>query len=251
MNRRKFIRNNTIAFSGGLIYSRLNANGIVSAFQNSDDWLPVAFENATGYSPYTLWQWVNGCVTKEGITYDLEAFKKAGIKDVQQFLIGNTQADIIDPEITVLSDKWIELMRFALDECRRLGMTFGTHNSPGWSASAAPGLLPEDSMQKIVWTKTVLQSDESLTKTIPQFEVDARWNFYKDICLIAVPSGNETVLKETIMIFTDNLTAENKLKQLLPKGEWLILRFGHTATGHMNDTAPASGKGLEVDKMSK
>ena len=41
---------------------------------------------------------MNGCVTKEGITYDLEAFKKAGINHVQQFLIGGSEADITDPD---------------------------------------------------------------------------------------------------------------------------------------------------------
>lgn len=247
MNRREFISINSALAPGLFFYRNLKEFDCKSA---ENDWLSL-FQNGKDHPPYTLWQWVNGCVTKEGITYDLEAFRKAGINDVQQFLIGGSEADITDPEVTVLGDKWMELMRFALDECKRLGMTFGTHNCPGWSASGAPGIQPEDSMQKLVWTKTVVLSQESLTKVIPPFEPDPKWNFYKDICLMAVPSGSETVAKEAVLILTDHLTAQHNLKQQLPAGEWLLLRFGHTTTGHINGTAPASGQGLEVDKMSK
>ena len=251
LNRRKFIYANTVALAGTLVYSRLKANGITGISPDADEWFSEEFAKANGYSPYTLWQWMNGCVTEEGITADLEAFKKAGITDVQQFLVGGSEADITDPEITVLGDKWMKLMRFALDECKRLGMTFGTHNCPGWSASGAPGILPEDSMQKLVWTKTVVRSQDSLTKVIPPFEPDPTWNFYQDICVIAVPSGSETVTKEAVLILNNHLTAQQILKQPLPAGEWVLLRFGHTTTGKINGTAPTSGQGLEVDKMSK
>lgn len=251
LNRRKFIRSNTIAVSGALVYSRLNGLGIADAFLHTNAGFIDGFKKTKDYSPYTLWQWMNGCVTKQGITYDLESFKKAGINDVQQFLVGGSEADITDPEITVLGDKWMELMRFALDECKRLGMTFGTHNCPGWSASGAPGIKPEDSMQKLVWTKTVVSSEESLTKVIPPFVPDKKWNFYKDVCLIAILNGSQTVAKEAVLTLKDDLTPQHNLKQVLPPGEWLLLRFGHTTTGKINGTAPASGQGLEVDKMSK
>lgn len=250
MNRRKFIRNNTLALSGSFVHLKLNAGGIFS-FQANADIVTADFAKGADCTPYVLWQWMNGCVTKEGITYDLEAFKEAGIKDVQQFLVGGSEADITDPEVTVLGDKWMGLMRFALDECKRLGMTFGTHNCPGWSSSGAPGLLPEDSMQKLVWTKTVVRSEDSLSKIIPAFEVDPQWNYYKDICLIAVPAGSKTVAKENVLILKDHLTPQHNLKQQLPAGEWLLLRFGHTTIGKINGTAPVSGQGLEVDKMSK
>ncbi|MBN2578370.1 MAG: alpha-L-rhamnosidase N-terminal domain-containing protein, partial [Pirellulales bacterium] len=37
----------------------------------------------------------------------------------------------------------------------------------------------------------------------------------------------------------------------VPEGKWTILRLGHTLTGAVNTPAPASGCGLECDKMSK
>ena len=38
--------------------------------------------------PLMIWQWMDGMVTREGITADLEAYKAAGIGGVQQFLVG-------------------------------------------------------------------------------------------------------------------------------------------------------------------
>ncbi len=37
----------------------------------------------------------------------------------------------------------------------------------------------------------------------------------------------------------------------VPPGEWTILRLGHTSTGAENAPAPATGRGLECDKLSK
>ncbi len=38
--------------------------------------------------PITFWHWMNGCVSKEGITADLESYKKVGLRGTQQFLVG-------------------------------------------------------------------------------------------------------------------------------------------------------------------
>jgi hypothetical protein len=209
------------------------------------------FIDANGPTPYILWQWMNGCVTKEGITSDLQEFKKVGIRNVQQFLVGGQVSDINDPSVTVLGDKWTDLMKFSMDECQRLGLDFGTHNCPGWTSSGAPGIKVEDSMQKLIWSKTLVSGKTSKGVVIPKAEVDAKWNYYQDICLIAVPKGATTLAKENIIVITDGLDNSEKLKNSLPTGEWEVLRFGHTTTGQMNLTAPVSGQGLEVDKMSR
>lgn len=216
-----------------------------------DDKTANDFANANGPTPYILWQWMNGCVTKEGITSDLEAFKKVGIKNVQQFLVGGKVADITDPNITVLGDNWNDLMKFSLDECQRLGIDFGTHNCPGWSSSGAPGLKAEDSMQKLIWAKTSVSGKKAKGSSIAKGEIDAKWNYYEDICLIAVPKEATILTKDNIIVITDGLDKDGRLKKSLPEGQWEILRFGHTTTGAMNLTAPISGQGLEADKMSR
>lgn len=48
--------------------------------------------------PLMIWQWMDGMVTREGITADLEAYKAAGIGGVQQFLVGGGSFMLEVPE---------------------------------------------------------------------------------------------------------------------------------------------------------
>lgn len=183
--------------------------------------------------PIVIWQWMNGVVSKEGITRDLEAFAKAGIGGVQNFQIGGKiQTHLSDSSVTIGSPKWKDLMRHAINECARLGLSFGTHNCPGWSSSAYPTVKPEDSMQKIVWSYG------------ERPEVDSLYNYYEDIVTLAVPANKDVVkISEIIEVRSEN--------QTVPDG-YQKIRIGHTTNGRTNgNNSPESGMGLECDKMSK
>lgn len=59
------------------------------------------------------------------------------------------------------------------------------------------------------------------------------------------------VKKNEIIDLSYLLAKDAKRKNIrLPKGDWQILRVGHTSTGHVNATA-GGGKGLECDKFSR
>ncbi len=138
---------------------------------------------AEQHKPLIIWQWMDGLVTQEGITHDLEAFKEAGLAGVQNFQIGGPmQMRIGNPDNAIGSENWKRLLRWSLDECERLGLTFGTHNCPGWSSSACVSVTPEYSMQKLVYSETPLpESQRSVTVFLPQPEVDPQWNYYKRV----------------------------------------------------------------------
>lgn len=52
-----------------------------------------------------------------------------------------------------------------------------------------------------------------------------------------------------IINLTDKLNPDGSLHWKAPKGNWTILRLGHTSTGHTNATG-GGGKGLECDKFN-
>lgn len=56
------------------------------------------------------------------------------------------------------------------------------------------------------------------------------------------------VAKDEIINLTSQMV-DGVLTTKLPKGEWLLLRLGHTSTGHTNATGGA-GRGLEADKFN-
>ncbi len=217
------------------------------------DSLAEAFRNPPASAkPLIMWQWMNGVVTREGITADLEAYRKAGLGGVQNFQVGGAnQALADDPSVRIGNAKWRELMRFAMDECARLGLSFGTHNCPGWSSSAAPYVKVEDSMQKLVWTEVKASGPATVSLRIEQPRVDPRWNYYRDIAVLALPDQPISPL-ESVIDLTGRMDASGELHWDAPAGNWCILRIGHTTTGMTNaNTAPDSGMGLECDKMSR
>ena len=220
---------------------------------------------------WIIWQWMDGLVNKEAITKDLEAFKEAGLSGVQNFQIGgDQQIRVGDSTCAIGSEKWKQMMRWAMDECERLGLSFGTHNCPGWSSSAYTDVTPEYSMQKVVVSETAITAGKK-TICIPRAEVDAKYNFYRDICILAV-ANDSIVSKQDIIDITsylpemnkgrwaDTLVVPRKMLKALPRdirnriteGSWSLMRFGHTTNGKTNEAqAAASGRGLECDKLSK
>src|SRR6056300_783930 len=69
--------------------------------------------------PHTWWHWMNGYVSADGITKDLEAMKRAGIGGFQAFQIERK----MDPgPVKYLSPEWRELMAHTIKEADRLGL---------------------------------------------------------------------------------------------------------------------------------
>lgn len=197
--------------------------------------------------PIIIWQWMDGVVTKEGIRADLEAYTQAGLGGVQQFHVGGPFQGIIRDTANAIGTKqWQELMRYAIKECHRLGLSFGTHNCPGWSSSAYPTVTPEYSMQQLVWRDTVVTVSKKSKRIIPSRPyVDPRWNYYEEIAIIAMPADSVVKYQDVIDITDPTTTMPHQ-------GSWRILRFGHTTNGKTNEaTAPYGGVGLECDKMSR
>lgn len=230
-----------------LMMSLLLLAGIGSKGQTMEE----AFKNPPAEAkPLMIWQWMDGLVSKEGITADLEAYKEAGIGGVQNFQVGGPMQGLAkDTTNAIGSERWQRLMRFAIDECRRLGLSFGTHNCPGWSSSAYPAVKQEYAMQKLVWSTTVA-SGKSRTRLIMP-ETEPQYSYYRDVAVIAVPD-QDSVPMSSIRNLTGKMDSKGILHWKMPQGRWRIYRFGHTPNGKTNvATSPESGVGLECDKMNR
>lgn len=237
------------------------------------------FKNlSTDSRPYTYWFWMNGNITKEGITKDLEAMQRIGVGGVFN-LEGGT--GIPKGPITYLSEEWSELKSHAISEAARLNIDFIMHNCPGWSSSGGPWITPELSMQKLTWSEIYVDGPTSLDTILSQPPTNL--DYYQDIAVIAYPSFknskpvgfanweqlNNSIFNHTgrikishfdslqiislkeIVDLTDKLDHQGRLKWDMPAGSWTIIRIGHTSTGQLNQAAPDTGVGLECDKFSK
>ena len=198
--------------------------------------------------PKTWWHWLSGCVSREGITADLEAFKQAGLGGAFIFHVGQLP---IDYPVKFRSEEWWSLMRFAAAESDRLGLELGFHNCPGWSSSGGPWIPVEKSMQKIVWSVHSFEGPGRFNGPLAQPVVEAKWNFYRDIAVLAVAGQAGPVDHREIIDLTAKMNLGGQLAWDAPAGRWSILRFGRTTTGSTNNPAPPGAQGLECDKLDR
>jgi hypothetical protein len=97
---------------------------------------------------------MNGNITKDGITLDLEAMKRVGVGGFQQFDVGPGM-----PTGTAAYDspEYWELKRHVIKEAERLGLNFEMHNCAGWSSSGGPWIATELSMQVVTWSEVQVE----------------------------------------------------------------------------------------------
>jgi hypothetical protein len=150
--------------------------------------------------PKTWWHWMNGNVTADGITRDLEAMQRAGIGGFQIFQVG----DIPKGPVDYGSPEHQHLLEHAAKEADRLGLDFDIHNCPGFSSSGGPWVTPEMSMQQLVWTETFVSGGRELDVELPR--PFAKRGYYRDALVLAFPSlaGENASLQDRIQSVTSS-----------------------------------------------
>ncbi|MBC7328220.1 hypothetical protein H5T87_08945 [bacterium] len=226
--------------------------------------------------PHTWWHWVNGSITAEGITKDLEEMKDKGVGGAQIFNVapGNPPGPVL-----FMSPEWHELFKHAVKEVERLGLELCIHNCAGWSSSGGPWIPPEYAMKRVTWSEVQVEGPKRFEDTLPQPPTVA--GFYRDIAVLAYPTPGSNwkienwegkacfhrmdtpapdtrpvpaeaiIPRNKIIDLSSHISSEGRLVWDVPEGKWTIVRFGYTLTGAQNAPAPDSGRGWECDKLSR
>lgn len=139
--------------------------------------------------PWTFWYWMNGAVTREGITADLEAMAEIGLEGCYLMPIyGIERAPQLGGTIRQGTPEWWQMVDFALHEADRLGLKIGMHICDGFALAGGPWITPEQSMQNVVSTDTVVTiSAKNGAKWNKAWLPAAPKGFYKDIATYAMP----------------------------------------------------------------
>ena len=140
--------------------------------------------------PWTFWYWMYGCVSDEGIRLDLQGMKDAGIggcylmpiKDVSDGAQYGGTARQLSPE-------WWKRMDTAFRVADSLGLQMGIHFSDGFALGGGPWITPEESMQRVVWSDTIVESKGG-PLMLPQ--PTANEGYYEDIATYAYPVTKES-----------------------------------------------------------
>ncbi len=240
--------------------------------------------------PWVYWFWLNGNISREGITADLEAMNRVGIGGV--LIMEVDQGAPVGP-VDFMSDQWRDLFKHMVSEANRLGIEVNMNNDAGWNGSGGPWVPLDKSMQVVVASEMNVKSGSKFQGNLPKPHSNS--DFYRDIAVLAFPStvdvdnplyrirdlsgksmstggmspGSQGAISENqipagaaiarkdvlnisaLMDSTGMLNWDVPPIKGKPTGEWTIVRFGHTFTGAVNGPAPASGTGPECDKLSK
>lgn len=141
------------------------------------------FQNPQDSTRTKVW-WFHGETetTKEGITADLEAFKKAGIGGVVYYDQSHGKAT---NALEGFSSEWWKMLKFAASEAKRVGLTFELHISNGYVAGG-PWITNETGMKRLTATEILVKGGKHFSEKLP--EPQNKYNFFKDVVVLAFPA---------------------------------------------------------------
>lgn len=150
--------------------------------------------------PWVYWYFMDGSLTREGMTADLESMKRVGIGG-GIFL----EVDLGIPRgpVGFMSPAWRELLGHAAREAERLGLQLALGSGPGWCGTGGPWVKPEQSMQHLVASETRVEGPQRFEAPLPRPtprkpffgegtltpETKPAWrDFYRDVAVVAFPT---------------------------------------------------------------
>lgn len=227
--------------------------------------------------PWTFWNWKYGSVSRPGIHADLTGMKNVGMGGIWLMPVREAGERLESQDgVAQLSPEFWKMMDYSFLLADSLDFDMGIHVLPG-----NPLVLPAESMQKVVWTDTIMKGGkkiEGLQMWQPESYKDGKMQsagseggYYQDIAAFAIRfkgktdpawrNATDSAARSEAVPMTDVLPLKMEggmvmgvmvngiLQNKLPKGSWCLLRMGHTSTGQTHAT-DGKGMGLEVDRFS-
>jgi hypothetical protein len=147
--------------------------------------------------PWTFWYWMYGAVSKAGIHADLVGMKNVGLGGTYLMPIrGVSERPEYQGEAAQLSSKFWEMVDYSFQQADSLGLDMGIHICDGFALAGNPSILPAESMQKVVWTDTIVgggKKIEGMQMWQPESYKDGKLQpagseggYYQDIAAFAI-----------------------------------------------------------------
>ncbi len=256
--------------------------GIAASTLAADMALETGWQNPPNEARLrAYWWWLNGNVTSNSITRDLEQMKAKGFGGAVLIDANGASQEGNDPVPhgpTFFSSQWRELYKCTLQEAHRLGLEMSLNIQSGWNLGG-PVVSKDDAAKKYIWSETQIAGGKNLELKLPLAGV--REDYYREIAVIAYrlkPSVNHRplenwkrkALQQSLMPFsspssqplfaeypatpgeqdadagdvldlTDRVDANGVLHWDAPAGNWQILRFGYTIGDHAYVSTSSDG----------
>ena len=198
--------------------------------------------------PWTFWYWMYGAVTPEGITADLEAMKQVGLGGAYLMPIkGVGQGPEYEGQAQQLTPEFWEMVDHSMKEAKRLGLRLGMHICDGFALAGGPWIAPQESMQKIVWSDTIIRGGNIERLPLPQLE--SYEGYSEDIATYAIPLGKQpadVVMRPVISLATLPGTEVKDKKKAVNMDEKGVIRSSYPCRIDYTYEQPVTVSNVEI-----
>jgi hypothetical protein len=186
--------------------------------------------------PGCFWDWLNGSITEEQITRDLEAMARGGLRGGEIWDV----AAAADPDGRVpagpafLGPESVRLIAHAIREAGRLGLRIGLVASSGWNAGGS-WVPPEHAGKGLYHSTVTVTGPKRFQEALPLPELPelcprdehGRPLYLRDVAVLAVPHDGSMTIADAgrVVDLSNTVDAGGRVRWDVPAGEWKILRF--------------------------
>jgi len=234
-------------------------------------WKPITQQS----KPWSRWWWEGNAVNPKDLTYNMEAYQKAGLGGLEItpiYGVKGYESQFID----FLSPKWVDMFKHTLKEGTRLGMGIDLANASGWPFGGR-WVTPEDACKAVFHKTYQLKEGEMLSENITFVQqpilryVLPKKTELKDLKYPISKNDNlqelaidqvrfeQALPLQTLMAYSDkgevlNLTEkvnkDGKLNWQAPAGNWTLYAVFQGFHGKMVERAGPGGEGDVIDHFS-
>jgi hypothetical protein len=225
--------------------------------------------------PWTRWWWHGSSLTKEGITAELQAYRKAGLGGVEITPIYGVRGQE-DKFIPYLSDEWMDLLIHTLAEAERLDMGVDMATGTGWPFGG-PWVNDEFACRNVFNRVYDLSQGQTLKdkieyiqppfiRTVNPAQIDVKQlvqpveknNSLQELAIDQVQFERSLPLvvlmgygdQGEVVNLTDKVSSEGKLGWSPPSGKWKLYALFMGWHGKMVERAGPGGEGNVIDHFS-
>lgn len=211
--------------------------------------------------PGAFWAWLEGHVSLDRLTYELEEMKAKGmggadIWDVHAYI---NPDQMIPAGPTFLGETSLKAVAHALREAKRLGLSMGMVAASGWNAGGT-WVKPADAGMGLFHSQVSVEGPSTFSRGLPFPEVpkdcpkdaDGRPLFCRDVAVLAVPQEEDRKLGsiDSVIDVTEYFDKDECLTWDVPEGTWTILRFIMSNTGYQLIAQSPNSGGPMIDFLN-
>ena len=226
MRRRTFIAQGTIITAGlhlrkffSSYYNKVSpVNPLYSAFKEPEN----------SFRPFVRWWWNGDKIEKDEITRELRSLKDAGIGGVEinSIKFPAKTDDLGKRSVLWLSDEWIDLVQFTIEEAKSLGMTCDLLVGSGWPFGGESLAEEERSQIVVIGTKTLegpMEYETSLSELFKEADPTIYSPFKeRKMEMLSVKLLPSIVNRlEDAKDISDKITGES-IKCQIPEGKYIL-----------------------------